>query len=1400
MTTDEFLERLNRLGIQVWAEGAKVRLNAPKGVLTPALRKELTHRKEEVLAILRDSGVRRTSERTRLAQMLSQGNLPLSFEQQRLWFLDQLEPGSSAYTITAWQRFFGPLDLTALTNAFTELVRRHESLRTTFVNKDGEPVQWIADPAPVTFDVIDLEAMPQADRAEVARRTIQEQARRGFDLTCGPLFRPVLIRLSPNEYDLLIMVHHIVADGWSVNIIAQELMTFYEAGRTGQPLLLPEPPLQYADFALWQREQLTGEAFETQRRYWREQLSGGVTPLELPTDHGRSQQLLAAGANHEFVLPYPQTERLRELSHREGTTLFMTLLAAFKVLLARYTGQEDIVVGSPVANRNYVELESVVGFFANTLVLRTNLEGDPTFRELLARVRETCLGAYAHPDMPFEKLVEELQPERTLGQNPLFQISFAWQEAATGADLAFVTVASPFDLTLFVRDGTDGTVRATAQYNRALFEPGTIARFVSHYCMLLEGVAADPDCRLSELPLLSDAEKRQLLVEWNQTGREYPKDKCIHDLIEAQVERTPDAVAVVYGEKKLTYRELNRRANQLAHRLRTLNVGPDVLVGLCVERSLEMVVGLLGILKAGGAYVPLDPSYPKERLAFMLEDAKVPVLLTQRPLQERLPEHTTRVICLDTDWEAIKGESAQNPANRATPDNLAYVIYTSGSTGRPKGVMIHHQGLVNYLSWCTEAYRVSEGNGTLVHSSISFDLTVTGLFPPLLVGRSAVLLPEEQGVEALSNALRAERNLSLVKITPTHMDLLNRQVLAEEAAGRTRAFIIGGENLLGSTVAFWQDNAPETVLVNEYGPTETVVGCCVHQAVKGETESSSVPIGRPIANTQIYILDSHFQPVPIGVMGELYIGGDGVARGYLNRPELTAERFIHNPFSADKGARLYRTGDVGRYRADGTIEFYGRIDNQVKVRGFRVELEEIEAVLREHPAVGQTVVLACETISGDKRVIAYVVPAGDFVLAAPELRAFLRKKLPDYMVPAMFLFMESFPLTPNGKIDRRTLSASSRDGRENPPAVIQPRNDVERQLVQIWEDELGVRPISVCDNFFDLGGHSLLAVRVFARMEQSLGVRLPLAELFRVPTIEGLAEIVRGGARVSSWHSLVPIQASGSRPPIFAVPGVGGNVLCYDDLARLMGPQQPFYALQSRGLSGTEKPLTSIEKIAASFLEEIREVQAIGPYCLMGACMGGVVAYEMAQHLRAAGQEVGLLVLLETWPPMKMISARPMKIGQRMPAMVEFVVDRLRLYSDTLARLSFRVRLQYLLGRVKLFAKIIARRDLLQGARWEFYSRIVTQANLFAFQQYEPQEYPGPVVLFRAEGRQVAQADDYRLAWRDLIPGKLEVHSVPVDNSGQMLVAPQVKLLASQLKTCLDRAQVSMSLVRRADA
>ncbi|NOT55709.1 MAG: amino acid adenylation domain-containing protein [Deltaproteobacteria bacterium] len=1336
----------------------------------------------------------KTPDRARLARMLKEGDFPLSFAQQRLWFLDQLEPGSSAYTITAWQRFSGLLDLPALTNAFTELVRRHESLRTTFVRKDGEPVQRIADPVPATLTRIDLESLPPADRAEAARRIIHEQAQQGFDLTRGPLFRPVLIRLSPEEHELLIAVHHIVADGWSINILVQELMTLYEAGQTGQPLLLPELPLQYADFALWQRQRLTGETLESLRQYWRTQMGGDITPLELPTDHLRSHRSMTAGATHEFVLPLPLADRLRALSRHEGTTLFMTLLAAFQALLARYTDQEDIVVGSPVANRHHVELESIVGFFANTLALRTNLGGDPTFRELLARVRETCLGAYTHQDLPFEKLVEELNPERPLGQNPLFQISFAWQEATTGADLASVTVASPFDLTFFMRDRSDGTVQATARYRPDLFEPGTIARFVNHYCTLIEGMAADPDCRLSALPLLNETDTHQLLIEYNATATHYPREHSIHHLFEDQVDATPDALALVAEGTALTYRELDLRANRLAHYLHTLGIGPERIVGVWMERSVDAIIAMLGILKAGGAYAPFDLSAPPERVAVMVSDAKVEILLTHERLRTRLPEPGLRTLCLDMEVNDIERQPNTRLGVSVDGEGLAYVMYTSGSTGAPKGIAVTHRGVVRLVKNTNYAH-FGPDEILLQLAALSFDAATLEIWGALLNGaRLAVAPPGVLSLEELGTTLTRYGVTTLWLTAGLFHHIVDHRL---DILGSLRQLLVGGDVLSPLHVQRVLAALPSCRLINGYGPTEGTTFTCCHTTTSVTAQRRTVPIGRPIANTRVYILDRSLRPVPIGVPGELWIAGDGLARGYLNRPALTEERFLTQRFSETLLERLYRSGDRVRWLDSGELEFLGRLDNQVKVRGFRVELGEIESTLGRHPHVREVVVMARPARDGDKHLVAYVVANG--AIDAHDLRTFLGRTLPDYMMPTAFVALDRLPLTANGKVDRHALPEP-----EAPTGIltscVEPRDELEQQLVTIWRDVLAVDSIGTSDNFFALGGHSLLALRMFVKMEEQLHVTLPLATLFQAPTVAGLAAFIREGRQPTPGRSLVPIQQTGNRPPVFGVPGVGGNVLSYHALARFMGPDQPFYGLQSRGLDGMMTPLTRIEDIAAGFLREMRAVQPEGPYYLMGACMGGVVAYEMAQQLRSIGQEVGLLILLETWPPMKTTSTGPPKIGHRMPAMVGFVADRLRLYADTLARLSFRERLRYVRGRVKLLAEMIARRDVLREARGEFNLRIVTQANLQAFQQYGLQPYPGPVILFRAEGRQVAPENDYRLAWRHLITGELEIAHVPGDNSGQMLIAPHVQELALQIQTCLNRAQAVTSPRRQSNA
>ena len=1026
---------------------------------------------------------------------------PLSFAQQRLWFINKLEPNSPAYNIAIAIRIKGQLNEVALAQSLKEIIRRHKVLRTSFKALNGEPVQVILERE--AEDRGRYFPLPNSE-SEIQSFLVQE-GQQPFDLAEVGLFRTKLLRLDAEESILIITMHHIIFDGWSAGVLIREVAALYKAFLSGEPSPLPELTIQYVDYAYWQREWLKGEILESQLAYWKQQLGGNLPVLNLPTDYPRPTVSTFRGARQTLVLPEVLRGGIKELSQQEGVTLFMILLAAFKTLLFRYTHQDDILVGSPIANRNLAEIQGMIGFFVNTLVLRSNLSGNPCFKELLKRIRRVALDAYSHQDLPFEKLVEELQPDRSLSHTPLFQVMFALQNfpmpnlEVAGLNLQVQEVdmgTAKFDLTLFVEDRGRELV-AIFEYNTDLFKATTITRMLGHFQTLLEGIVANPNQRLSDLPLLTEVERNQLLIEWNQTRTDSSHNLCIHQLLEEQVERTPDAVAVIFGNQQLTYRELNQRANQLAHYLQKLGVKPEVFVGICVERSIEMLVGLLGILKAGGAYVPLDSTYPKERLAFMLEDARAPVLLTQQRLLEIIPSHSGKVVCLDTNWQEISKQISENSVSNVCADNLAYVIYTSGSTGKPKGTLIHHRGLVNYLTWCTKAYSVEQGEGSPVHSSISFDMTITGLFSPLLVGRKVELLPEDKGIENLATVVRNKSNFSLIKITPAQLDLLSHQLLPQEAAGKTRAFIIGGENLLAESIAFWQENAPDTMLINEYGPTETVVGCCIYQAK--DKQSGSVPIGRAIANTQLYILDRYLHPVPVGIAGELYIGGAGVARGYLHRPDLTAERFIPNPFLP--GERLYKTGDLARYRADGIIEYLGRIDHQVKIRGFRIELAEIEAVLSQHPKVRECAILAkCD------RLIAYAVLHPGETLTVSELRNYLAEKLPEYMIPSALVTLDEMPLTVNGKVERQALPAPESLRPELEVAYVAPQTELEQIIATIWQEVLDLEKVGIYDNFFDLGGHSLLIVQVHSRLQARLERNISMVEMFKYPTIELLAK------------------------------------------------------------------------------------------------------------------------------------------------------------------------------------------------------------------------------------------------------------------------------------------------------
>jgi amino acid adenylation domain-containing protein len=1070
---------------------------------------------------LRDRGLESLALHS-ISRRVERESAPLSFAQQRLWFLNQLEPQSPAYNECSVLQLTGALDVEALEKAINCIVRRHEVLRTTFHTVDGNPMQRIEKYRQIALPLIDLRTYPSELREAEAHRRMGEAIQQPFDLSGDLMLRPLLLRLADELHILLMVKHHIASDGWSSSVFRRELSVSYEAFSEGAIPNLPDLPIQYADYAVWQREWLQGENLQSQLSYWRNQLAG-VPTLNLPTDRPRPAAPSFRGAKHSFTLSAELSDRLKTVSRQEGVTLFMTLLAAFQILLYRYTGQEDIPVGTPIAGRTRPETESLIGFFVNTLVLRTDLSGNPSFREILARVRKVALEAYNHQDLPFEKLVEDLNPDRTLSQTPLFQALFAFQnmprESAkmSGLDVTAVDLdkhIAKFDLYMRMWDETSG-LQGAFEYSSDIYNDSTIARVARGFEVLLEGIVADPDLRLVDLPILPHSERQKLLSEWNDTKKNFPKLKCLHQVFEAQAEKTPDAVAVKFENQQLAYRELNARANRLARYLQQLGVGPDVLVGLCVERSLELVIGILGILKAGGAYLPLDPGYPRERLAFMLQDSGVQVLLTQERLLDRLPHDGAQTICLDRDWQLISQELDSNPDIPASSENLAYVIYTSGSTGQPKGVTVRHRGVIRLLFGVD--YVTLDRNQTILQlAPLSFDASTFEIWGALLHGATCVLHPGSVPTPKQLAAFIHEHNINTLWLTAA---LYNSVVdEAPEALADIKQLLIGGEALSVAHVKLGLDLLPNTQIINGYGPTEGTTFTCCYPIPRDlfNQPVTSIPIGRPIGNTQVYILDPHLNPVPIGVSGELYIGGDGLARGYLNRRELTAEKFINNPFSDEIDSRLYRTGDLARYLTDGNIEFLGRIDDQVKIRGFRIEPGEIEVTLAQHPSVRDSVVVAREDSPGDRRLVVYVVSQQRTSLTTQELRSFLKDKLPDYMVPSAFVILDALPLTPNGKIDRKALPAPDQNRSEFEQSYVAPRTPVEELLAEIWAEVLKVERVGIHDNFFDLGGHSLKATQVMSRLRDAIQVDLSLRFLFESPTVEGLARMVEEKQSTSS--------------------------------------------------------------------------------------------------------------------------------------------------------------------------------------------------------------------------------------------------------------------------------------------
>ncbi len=1320
-------------------------------------------------------------------------SFPLSFAQERLWFLNQLEPGSPFYNVPVAVRLTGRLSIPALKQTLNEIVGRHEILRTCFSMVDGEPLQFISPARQLAFPVADLSELSEAERGSEARRLVGEESQYSFDLKQGPLVRINLLRLGEQEHVLILVLHHIISDGWSMGILVNEMAILYEAFLRGGASPLPELSIQYADYSVWQRQWLQGEVLAQQLSYWKQKLEGAPPVLELPTDRPRPAIQTYRGDSQSLELGRPLSDSLKQIGKQEGIRLFMVMLAAFKVLLYRLSGQQDISVGTPVAGRTRAEIEGLIGFFVNTLVMRSEIKGGESFKEVMRREREVVLEAFAHQDVPFEKLVLELQPARSLSYTPLFQVMFSLEnDPREIMNLPGLTLDSfepdlrvaKFDLTLSVADSQDLAI--SLEYNTDLFDARTITRMLGHFRNLLEGIVANPEQPVSTLPLLTEAERRKLIFDWNNTTFDYAPDRCVHELFEAQAERSPDAIAVVFDEQRLTYAELNRRANQLAHNLKDMGVGPESLVGICLERSIEMIVAVIGTLKAGGAYVPLDPDYPSERLAFIIEDARVSVLLTKRGVAPELELNVAKAVWLDGEWEEMAMQKAENPASKVNVQNLAYVIYTSGSTGRPKGVMIAHYDICNRLQWGQQAHPLAESDSVLQATSFSFDVSVLEIFTPLVAGaRLVIARPGGTREPGYLVKLMAEQKVTVAHFVPSLLRVLLDEPGIDECR-YLRQIVAGGEPLQSEIKDLFFARL-DAELYNLYGPTEASVDTTWWRCEPGGGQGI-VPIGRPLANVRTYILNSDLQPAPIGIPGELHVAGIGLARGYLNRPDQTAEKFIPDPFSDEPGARMYKTGDVARYFEDGNIEFISRADHQVKIRGFRVELGEIESVLNTHTGVQESVVVVREGKSDGKLLVAYIVPEQEPAPEVGKLRGFLENKLPHYMVPSAFVMLNSLPLTPNGKVDRRALLALGQTVPGSVSEFVTPRDLIEFQLAHIWEEVMVVDRVGVRDNFFELGGHSLLAVRLMARIQQCFGKELPLSTLFEGATVEHLACILRQQAASTPWSPIVAIQPGGSNPAFFCVHPVSGNVLCYVDLAHHLGPKQPFYAFQSRGLNGEQPVCARIEEMASLYIEAMQTVRPEGPYFLGGWSVGGVVAFEMARQLEARGEQVALLALIDARAPdhqEDVIEEDDVTVMASFGQHLGLQIERINISFDHFSGLSPDERLAYIIEEARN-ADLMSTDITLSQARHLFE---VFKANVTAVGSYSPEMAGCRIALMKACERISDLPQESAMGWDELTENGVKVLEVP-GNHFTMVHEPHVRFLAERLKSCIDEAML----------
>ena len=1340
---------------------------------------------------------------------LRRGPVPMSLNQEAFWVPYLLYPGVPLYYLHAALPVWGDLNVDVLRQTIEEVVRRHEALRTSFaVAEDGRPVQVIAPELRLELPVEDL---PVDHRDELIHSLSQAQASEVFDLCKGPLFRIRLLRFGPTDHVLLVTVHHIIGDGWSVQVLAGEVLQLYDAFSSGRPSPLPALPIQYADYALWQREYLQGEVLDALMGYWREKLAGVASPA-LPADRPWRAEASHLRSERTFRVSAETRARLERICRSEKVTMFMLLLTAYQVLLQRYGGSDDVAVAVPVANRNRRETQGLIGLFINTLVLRSDFRGDCSFREALVRVRQTVLEGLDHQDLPIEMMIRELHLDDQPLRFPLTHVFFNYHQPVSTERVSWrypvelgyrPTDMNPpltrFDLELTfteVSHGLDGVL----QYDSTLFDPQTIERIEGHLQRLLEAVTADPDQRLSQLPLVGDGERRQVLVEWNRTGAGEVPQVCASQLIEAQVARTPDASAVVWGEEVLTYCELDARANRLGRYLQSLGVRPGERVGIHLERSAGMLVALLAVLKAGAAYVPLDLAYPRQRLAQMIDDSELRLVLSESSLRDALPAEGVPVVLLDALAEQFDRQSGEPLAPCAGGDDLAYILYTSGSTGAPKGVMIPHRSLVNFLTAPDVARMVRSGDTVLATSTISFDISITELFLPLTVGAAVLIVPREIVREGarLAELMRRHR-VNVMQATPSTF----RMLLGSGWQPAADLTIISGGEVLDDDLARRLLTAGGR-LWNSYGPTETTVWCVMHMVTSPQ---GNIPIGRPIANIQLYVMDAHGSPAPIGVAGELWVGGAGLARGYWGRPELTAQRFVPNPLDSGSSAPLYRTGDLVRWLADGNLEFLGRVDGQVKIRGNRVELGEIEAALRTHPLVHQAAAALREAAPGEHRLTAYVVAEQRQTIPVDELRRFLRQTLPDFMIPAAFVFLDALPMTASGKLDRRALPAPAAVRPEVATAFVAPQDETQRQLAELWEELLAVHPVGSEDSFFDLGGHSLLAAQLVWRINARFASALSVADLYLHPTIAALVplllpaadrrgddeppsaertsqfasrgEEIEADQKVTPPHaspgrtakpSLVTLRAGGSARPLFCIHGLGGHVAALVPLARQLAAGRPVFGLQAQGLAAGAEPHDRVEAMAEFYFREIRALQAHGPYHLAGWSLGGLVALELAQQIHAAGEETGLLAMLDS----EFLATVGVASDGDERLLLEWLARHLGLSPAALHKLPPELQQR----------RIAEKAESLGIAAGEIERLAATcKAHLAAGRRYRPRPYPGPAVLFRA-GNGRGRLDG---RWKTQFPA-LEVQWV-AGNHYSMLQKPHVDELAAGLDRYLARLE-----------